>query len=121
MPPVSSNADTPLIPVYHADGSLYALVREQRFERLQSAGLLARIVRSRRGQVKRAILFIQPSEPKPMAAGSVLATRYSYKERLKHGRAWDLKNLDGAHDGKNIAPPETRAAFLQVVADCSVT
>jgi predicted XRE-type DNA-binding protein len=42
------------IPVYQADGSLYASVSEQRLTRLQAAGLLARVVRSRKGQVQRA-------------------------------------------------------------------
>ncbi len=34
-----------LIPVYNADGSLYAWASEQRFARLQTAGLVARVVR----------------------------------------------------------------------------
>jgi hypothetical protein len=67
----------------------------------------------------RAILFTRPGESKPMPAGSV-GTRYSLKERLKHGLAWDLKQLGGRHEGKTYAPPETRAPFLQVVVDCTV-
>ena len=111
----------PSIPVYQADGSLYACVSEQRLARLQSAGLVARVVRSRKGQVKRAILFLRPGEPKPLSASSVMGTRYSFKELLEHGPpAWELKHLDGSRDGKTYAPPETRAAFLQVVADCLV-
>jgi hypothetical protein len=109
------------IPVYQADGSLYASVTEQRLMRLQAAGLVARVVRSRKGQVQRAILFLRPGEPKPMSAGSVAGTRYSVKEHLKHGLAWDLKQLGDAHDVKTYAPPETRSAFFQVVADCSET
>ena len=118
---VSPKTNSALIPVYQADGSLYALVSEQRFERLQSGGLLARVVRSRKGQVKRAILFIRPGEPKPLSAGSVAGTRYSSKELLEHGAAWELKHLDGSRGGKTFAPPEMRTAFLQVVADCTVT
>jgi hypothetical protein len=112
--------NAPLIPVYHAGGSLYAHVNEQRLERLQSVGLVARLVRSRKGQIKRAILFIRPGESKPLAVSSVMGTRYSVKESLEHGRAWDLKHLGGNHDGKTYAPPEMRAVFLQVVADCLV-
>jgi len=47
------------IPVYQADGSLYACVSEQRLARLQSAGLVARVVRDK-DHVNRAILFFLP-------------------------------------------------------------
>ena len=108
------------IPVYQADGSLYACVSEQRLARLQSAGLVARVVRHRKGHINRATLFLRPGEPRPLSASSVMGTRYSVKESLEHGRAWDLKHLDGSHDGKTYASPKTRAVFLQVVADCLV-
>ena len=108
------------IPVYHADGSLYAWASEQRLARLQLAGLVARVVRQRNGRINRAILFLRPGEPKPMSASSVMGTMYSFKEHLEHGRAWDLKHLGGNRDGETYAPPESRAAFLQVVADCRV-
>jgi hypothetical protein len=109
-----------LIPVYHADGGLYSHVNEQRLERLQSVGLIDRVVRSRKKQIMRAILFIRPGEAKPKSARSMSGTRYSHKERLEHGRAWDLKRLGSNHDGKTYAPPEARAVFLRVVADCTV-
>ena len=108
------------IPVYNADGSLYAWASEQRFARLQSAGLVARVVRQRKGRINRGILFIRPGEPKPMPASSLMGTTYSFKESLEHGPAWELKHLGGSHDGKTYAPPEMRAVFLQVVADCLV-
>ena len=108
------------IPVYYADGSLYACASEQRFARLQSAGLVARVVRQRKGHITRAVLFTRPGEPKPLSASSVMGTTYSFKESLEHGQAWDLKHLDGSRDGKTYAPPEMRAVFLQVVADCMV-
>ena len=110
-----------LIPVYHADGSLFAWASEQRFARLQSAGMVARVVRRRKGLIDRAILFLRPGEPKPLSASSLMGTRYSFNEPLEHGRAWDLKHLGGNHGGKTYAPPETRAAFFQVVADCTLT
>ena len=106
------------IPIYRADGRLYASVSAQRLALLESAGLVARVVRSRKGQVKRAVLFLQPGEPKP--ARSVAVTRYSFKESLVHGQAWELKRLGGSRDGKNYAPPEARGDFLQVVAECMV-
>jgi hypothetical protein len=109
------------IPVYHADGSLYAWASERRLARLQSAGLVARVVRHRKGIVKRAILFLRPGEPKPLAASSMAGTRYSYKELLECGPAWELKHLGGSRDGTTYAPPQTRAVFLRVVADCTIT
>ena len=107
-----------LIPIYRPDGSLHAWASESQLARLQSSGLVARLVRSRKGQVKRAILFLQPGEPKP--ARSVAVTRYSFKESLDHGPAWELKHLGGSRSGKNYAPPETRGDFLEVVAECMV-
>jgi len=107
------------IPVYHADGGLYACVSDQRLARLQSAGLVARVVRHRKGHINRAILFMRPGEPRPTSASSVMGTRYSFKEPLEHGPAWELKHLGGNSEGETYAPPESRAAFLQVIADCT--
>jgi hypothetical protein len=107
-----------LIPVYNADGSLHAWVSQPQLARLEAAGLVARLVRSRKGQVKRAILFLQPGEPKP--AMSVAATKYSFKESLEHGQVWELKRLGGNREGETYAPLETREDFLRVVADCTV-
>ena len=84
------------IPIHYADGSLYAWASEQRFARLQSAGLVARVVRQRKGRISRAILFLRPGEAKPVSASSVMGTRYSLKEALELGQAWDLKHLDGS-------------------------
>ena len=117
---VCSNRMNLSIPVYRPDGSLYACVSPQRLARLQSAGMVARVVRHRKGHINRAILFMRPGEPKPMAASAVMGTRYTFKELLEHGPAWELKHLGGDHCGKTYAPPGTRAVFLQVVADCLV-
>jgi hypothetical protein len=106
------------IPVYRADGSLYACVSEQRLARLQTAGLVARVVRHRKGHVNRAILFIRPGEPKPLMAGAVAGTRYSFKEPLEHGQAWELKRLGDSDDEKSYAPLETRVVFERVVREC---
>lgn len=108
------------IPVYRADGSIYASVSEQRLARLQSAGLVARVVRHHKGHINRAILFLRPSDPKPLSARSMAGTQYSYEERLEHGRAWDLKRLGSNRDGKTYAPPEMQADFLRVITDCMV-
>ena len=108
------------IPVYNADGSLYAWASEQRFTRLQSAGLVARVVRQRTGRIRRAILFLRPGDPKPMSTSSAAGTKYSFKELLEGGPAWELKHLGRNRDGKTYAPPETLPAFLQVLADCTI-
>jgi hypothetical protein len=108
------------IPVYNGDGSLFACASDQRLARLESAGLVDRVVRGRKGQIMRAILFTRPGEAKPLSASSVAGTRYSHKERLEHGRAWDLKRLGSNRDGKTYAPPEMEADFLRVLSDCMV-
>jgi len=110
-----------LIPVYNADGSLYAWVSQQRFARLQSAGLVACTVRRRKGRIARAILFLRPGEPKPMPSRAVMGTKYSFKESLDHGQAWELKHLGASRTGETYAPPAARPAFLQVIVDCTVT
>ena len=104
-----------LIPVYQADGSLYAWASEQRFARLQLTGMVARVVRQRKGHISRAILFLRPGAPKPLSASSMMGTRYSFKESLVHGRAWDLKHLNGTRGGRTYAPPGMRPDFLRVV------
>ena len=91
-----------LIPVYNADGSLYACATEQRLARLQSAGMVARVVRQRKGRINRAILVLRPDEPKPPSASSVMGTRYSFKESLEHGRAWDLTHLEGSRKREEL-------------------
>ncbi|MCX6621794.1 MAG: hypothetical protein NTY38_12110 [Acidobacteria bacterium] len=82
-----------LIPVYHADGSLYTWASEERLARLQSAGLVARVVRQRKGRINRAILFMRPGELKPLSRSSLMGTKYAFKELLEHGWVWQLKHL----------------------------
>jgi hypothetical protein len=103
------------IPVYNADGSLYDWASEERLTRLQSAGLVARIVRHRKGHINRATLFQRPGEPKPLSASSIAGTRYSFKQRLEHGSTWELKHLDGnwkdlraARDARCLPPGARR-------------
>jgi hypothetical protein len=108
------------IPVYNADGSLYVTASAERLVRLQTAGFLARRVYNRKGEIMRAFLRIRPREAKPPGARSIAGTRYYRKERLSQGLVWDLKHLGGAHGGKTYAPPKARAAFFQVVADCTI-
>jgi hypothetical protein len=95
------------IPVYQADGSLYASVSEQRLARLQSAGLVSRVVRHRKGHINRAILFLRPGEPKPMSVSSVMGTRYSIKELLGPEASWRQPRreyLCTAGDANSLSP-----------------
>ena len=105
------------IPVYRADGRLYNRVSERGLARLLAAGLIARVVRHRKGRINRAILVVRPGE-EPMRRTVYLGTRYSFLDQLEHGLCWDLKRLGGARWGTNYAPDEVRPFFLQVVADC---
>lgn len=107
------------VPVYRADGRLYEVVTERGLARLEAAGLIARVVRHRKGHINRAILFVRPGEA-PMPRTAYMGTRYSFEDHLEHGLCWDLKRLGGARWGTNYAPDEVRSIFFQVVADCLV-
>jgi hypothetical protein len=107
------------IPVYRADGRFYDHVTEGGLARLQAAGLIARVVRHRKGHINRAILCIRPGEA-PVPRTAYMGTRYSFQERLDHGLCWDLKRLGGARRGASYAPEDVRPVFLQVLTDCLV-
>jgi hypothetical protein len=99
------------IPLYSADGELADWVSQQRLARLQAAGLLARVVRHRKGHINRAILFRRPGEAPPVKLRQYLGTRYSFPEHLDNGYiAWALKRL-GRSD-------ELRPVFLAVLLEC---
>ena len=82
------------IPVYRADGSLFCTANEERLARFQSAGLVACVVRHRKGHINRAILFVGPGEPSPILAGDLGGTRYSFRQHLDSGYyVWAHKRL----------------------------
>ena len=96
-----------LIPVYRADGSLYCHATQERLARLQSAGLVARVVRHRKGHINRVILFVGPGEPSPILAGGLAGTRYSFREHLDNGYAvWALKRVRPGEVAPNTAGSE---------------
>jgi hypothetical protein len=108
---------TASIPVYRPDGSLYASVNESRLDRLVTAGLIARIVRHRKGHVNRAILFGRPEDPTPPLRTAYQGTKYSYLQQLTNGlRCWQHRKLNLRDE--NGEPVETRCIFRQVVEDC---
>ena len=101
------------IPLYNAAGELSDWISPQRLARLQSLGLIARVVRHRKGHVNRAILFRRPGEGRPTEIRIYLGTRYSFREHLDHGYlCWRLRRL-GRGD-------ELRPIILAVVAGCMV-
>jgi len=101
----------PLIPIYDSDGNLHTWASQERLAELQSRGLLSDIVRRRNGTVVRASLLFRP--------GTFSANRYSYRQHLGHGVAWELRHLGGNSTGSTYAPPETRADFFAVVNSCT--
>ena len=107
------------IPLYRADGSFYSAVSEQRLAKLESAGLVARVVRHRKGHINRAFLHLRPGDPTPVSPYALLGTRYSVREHLSNGPAWDLRHLGGSQDSSTYAPPESRADFMRVVEGCT--
>lgn len=99
------------IPLYTSDGELSGWISEQRLARLQAAGLIARVVRHRKGHINRAILFRRPGEGRATELKDYLGTRYSFREHLDNGYlCWRLRRL-GRGD-------ELRPIFLAVVAEC---
>ncbi len=102
------------IPLYTADGELSDWISPQRLARLQSLGLIARVVRHPKGHINRAILFRRPGEGRAIELRSYLGTRYSFREHLDNGRlCWKLRRLGRRN--------ELRPIFLAVVADCMVS
>ena len=105
--PKTVNTVKTSIPVYRADGSLCCRASQERLARFQSAGLVARVVRHRKGHVNRAILFIGPGEPSPILAGDLGGTRYSFREHLDSGHyVWAHRRLRAVEMPPNDAASE---------------
>ena len=102
-----------LIPLYNSHGELQEKITEQRLTRLHALGLIARIVRHRKGHVNRAVMFRREGEVRGANLKDCPGTKYSFLEHLEGGHiAWSMKRL-GHGD-------ELRSVFLQVVTDCLV-
>lgn len=102
-----------LIPLYSSQGELREKITEQQLTRLQALGLIARVIRHRKGHVNRAVLFRREGEVRGANLMDSPGTKYSFLEHLDGGHAtWSLKRL-GHGD-------ELRSVFLQVVTDCLV-
>ena len=100
------------IPIYRSDGMLNDVVSEHALARLEAVGLIARVIRNRKGHVKRAILVMRPGE-EPIRRTVYLGTRYVFRDHLDNGKmCWALRRL-GRGD-------ELRPIFLAVVSECMV-
>ena len=99
------------IPLYTADGELTDWVSEQALARLEHAGVVARVVRHRKGHINRAILVRRPGDGAAVELRQYMGTRYSFREHLDNGRlCWKLRRLGRGN--------ELRPIFLAVVTEC---
>lgn len=106
------------VPVYRADGSPYCHTSEDRLEQLQSAGLVARVVRHRKQHINRAILIVGPGEPSPISSGTLRGTRYSFRQHLDSGyRVWTLKRLRPGEGPPNDVRSEGRPSAAAAGTD----
>jgi hypothetical protein len=112
---VSSNREQ--IPLYASDGTSLGFRSIDAATRLIAGGYV-KPAYGRKGHLK-AIWLLQEDGSNPVETHAQAGTRYSFIESLEHGRCWNLRRLDRRdEDG---VPVSTRAAFLQVVADCLVS
>jgi hypothetical protein len=113
-----------IFPLYSYDGELQQWINQKRFRRLEAAGRIARVIRNRTGEVKRATLLRLPSEPKPSMLSDYRGTSYSFRQRLAEGhRCHRLRALGDKPraDEYNLAPDAVRPIFLAVLPGCLVT
>jgi hypothetical protein len=98
------------IPLYAPDGRLLGVRSMEAAQRLIRGGY-ATPSRGRRGHIK-AIWLKREDGSSPVVSQVPLGTRYSYLERLEHGRCWALRSLGRCN--------ELQPIFTQVVTDCMV-
>ena len=99
------------VPLYNSERELIDWITPKRLKHLESLDLLARVVRSPKGQARRAYLKWRLGDPEPILRVRS-GTRYSFREKLPEAAkvVWTLKRL-GVGD-------ELRPIFLRVVTDC---
>jgi hypothetical protein len=112
---VSSN--NRCIPLYAPDGTSLGKREVAAAERLVERGFVKPSY-GRKGHLK-AIWLRREDGSNPVQVQAKAGTRYSFIERLEHGRCWTLRSLD--YRDEDGFPVATIGPFLQVVADCSVS
>ena len=110
------------IPLYCHDGELACWINSKDLRRLEDDGLIARVVKRRKGPVTRAVLHRMPGEARPQMLLDYLGTRYSFRQFLADGHfCFRLRALgDNPREERELAPAEVRPIFLRVVLDCMV-
>ncbi len=100
-----------IFPLYSYDGELVAWVNTKRFRRLDEAGRIARVVKNRTGEVKRATLLRMPGEPRPSFLEDYRGTSYSFRQRLAEGnRAIACARVRRQAAGRRVLPRAGRGA-----------
>jgi hypothetical protein len=103
------------IPYYAPDGTSLG-GRSLAFAQRLVEGGFVKPSYGRKGHLK-AIWLLQQGGGNPVETHPRSGTRYSFIETLEHGRCYTLRRLDQRDD--DGVPVSMRAAFLQVVADCT--
>ena len=103
------------IPIYAADGASLGFRSFEAAKRLIESGYV-KPAYGRKGHLK-AIWLLQEDGGNPVETNARSGTRYSFIETLERGRCYTLRRLDQRDD--EGVPVSMRAAFLQVVADCT--
>ena len=104
------------IPYYAPDGSSLGFRTLDAAQRLIEGGYV-KPSWGRKGHL-RAIWLLSPDGGNPIQTRAPQGTKYSFVEKLQHGRCWKLRKLDGRDEGG--VQFSARNGFLQVVADCMV-
>jgi hypothetical protein len=114
-----SSTNQRTVPLYSYSGALLKWTSEQHIQRLERLGLLARVVRHKKGAINRAVMLRRADEPMPSKLTDYVGTSYSHRQQLRDGhKCWRLRSLTGTQSEVNLAPEELRPIFVQVVTDC---
>jgi hypothetical protein len=107
------------VPLYSYDLSFRGFVPERRVLKLERDGL-AKVIRKRKGDIARAVLYRRPGEPLPTSLRDYMGRGYSCKHYLDDGhRPWALMPLAGRiYRGDqsveyHLAPASMRPIFLR--------
>jgi hypothetical protein len=109
------------IALYSYDGELLQWIDLGRFHRLAGLDRFARVVRTRKGQIRRVTLRPMPGEWKPSLLSDYDGTKYSFRHHLDDGHCpFRLRALGENRNDEEyyLAPEEARPIFLRVLLDC---
>jgi hypothetical protein len=103
------------IPYYAPDGGSLGFRTIEAARRLVAGGYV-KPAYGRKGHLK-AIWLLQQGGSNPVETHPRSGTRYVFIETLERGRCYTLRRLDQRDD--DGVPVSMRAAFLQVISDCT--